>query len=252
MRRLREEIDSSDPAVVRAATILAAASPLDADRFWNVAFPAQRARRPPVLSLRATALVAVSLGSFAASAAVVPHLHAWNAPWAVIHEVTGPQANAAPVTAPREARPPPEAVRTESEIEATEDDMRTPSPPRVPPRAAKTPSRAAPTLRATNAAPKSAPAEVVQPDGESALMVEAVRALRRDRDPARALSLAETAMDRYPRGAQAEEAMALGMEAASATGDDATAHRLAERYLTSFRGGHFADRAQQIVSAPLR
>jgi hypothetical protein len=83
-------------------------------------------------------------------------------------------------------------------------------------------------------------------------MIDAVRALRRDRDPARALALAEFAMDRYPHGAQVEEAMALGMEAAKAAGDGAAARRLAERYLATFRMGHFADRAQQIISAPLR
>jgi len=85
-------------------------------------------------------------------------------------------------------------------------------------------------------------------DGESSLMVDAVRALRRDRDPARALALAQLALDRYPHGAQVEEATAIGMEAANAEGDSTTARRLAERYLTNFRSGRFADRALQIVS----
>ena len=83
-------------------------------------------------------------------------------------------------------------------------------------------------------------------------MLDAVRALRRDRDPVRALALAESALDRYPHGAQVEEAMALGMEAANAAGDGATAHRLAERYLATFRSGRFTDRAQQIVSVSQR
>jgi hypothetical protein len=87
---------------------------------------------------------------------------------------------------------------------------------------------------------------------ESALVVDAVRALRRDHDPRRARELAEEVLQRYPRGAQVEEAMAVAMEAASLDGDTATARRWAERYLETFGAGRFADRARDVLAASPR
>lgn len=258
MQRLREQVDSMDPAVRRAARILSSAAPLDADRFWNIQFPAHRSYRPGLPSLRAMALGAMTMGTFAASAAVIPRFHVGNVPWAASRAVARPRANSAPVadsSAPRDVAPGPDAVVREPAVAVPNEDA--PTAVRVPavgcaPSVVKTEAHS-PAARVAHPPAKGAPAEGNnQADGESSLIVDAVRALRRDRDPARALSLAELAMDRYPQGAQAEEAMALGMEAASAAGDDAAARKLAERYLASFRGGPFADRALQFVAAPLR
>jgi outer membrane protein assembly factor BamD (BamD/ComL family) len=83
-------------------------------------------------------------------------------------------------------------------------------------------------------------------------VVDAVRALRRDRDPKRAQTLAEEALQRYPRGAQLEEAMAVAMEAAAADGDASAAHHWAERYVDTFGAGRFADRARQVLAASSR
>jgi hypothetical protein len=297
MRRLRDQGDSSDPAVVRAAEILTCASPLDAERFWNRPLPARGTSRPPPLHLRTAAVLAMSFASLVASAAMLPHLHVWDVSWATTRAVTGPQASTVPVS------PPPRPLAVAAPVAsppAGVTPIALPSRPSVAsvlPRPAAVGQVAAPLL-ATAAAPAAANGAIaiVQPalalprpevagtapgiaapvdaratalvpenparipsratpalaDSESSLIIDAVRALRRDRDPARALSLAEVAMDRYPQGAQIEEAMALGMEAAKAAGDGAAARRLAERYLASFRTGHFADRAQQILSTPLR
>jgi hypothetical protein len=259
MRRLRDQIDSSDPSVVRAARLLASAPPLDGDRFWNLQLPAGGARRPSALPLRMAAVLAMSLGTFAASAAVVPHLHGWNVPWATARGIAGPPPVAPPVTPPVAARPAGVARVTAPEVgaprSAAAGEAWSPSP--VLPSAAKAPSRpSGPAQRVASVAvangAKAAPSDEAESGSESSLMVDAVRALRHDRDPARALSLAEVAMDRYPQGAQVEEAIALGMEAATAAGDPLTARKLAERYLAGFRTGQFADRAQQIVSAALR
>jgi RNA polymerase sigma-70 factor (ECF subfamily) len=89
-------------------------------------------------------------------------------------------------------------------------------------------------------------------EDESTLMVRAVRALRRDGDPARAQALAEQALQRFPHGAQVEEAMALVMEAASARGDATGAQRAATAYLARFRSGRFAERAQHLLASPAR
>jgi hypothetical protein len=89
-------------------------------------------------------------------------------------------------------------------------------------------------------------------DDESTLMVRAVRALRRDGDPARAQTLAAQALQRFPHGAQAEEAMALIMEAASARGDTSGAQHAASAYLARFGSGRFADRARRILVSPAK
>jgi hypothetical protein len=93
------------------------------------------------------------------------------------------------------------------------------------------------------------PPRHAQEQGESALLVSAVRALRREGDPARAQALAEESIQRYPHGAQVEEAMALVMEAASMRGDVPGARHAAQRYLETFRSGRFVDRAARILAA---
>ena len=77
-------------------------------------------------------------------------------------------------------------------------------------------------------------------------MFEAARALRRDRDPVRAGALLEDYFRRYPRGALAEEALAVAIEAAVARGD-ARAPALARRYLARYPGGHFRNVAERAL-----
>jgi Tfp pilus assembly protein PilF len=81
------------------------------------------------------------------------------------------------------------------------------------------------------------------------LIVSAIRALRREGDPRRALSLAEEAQRKYPRGIQTEEAMALSIEAAAACGESDTAQRWAKRYLERFPAGRFRELARRTVAA---
>ncbi len=59
-------------------------------------------------------------------------------------------------------------------------------------------------------------------------------------------------MQRYPHGAQLEEAMAVAMEAAVTEGDTSGARHWAERYLSAFGTGRFADRARQVLAASPR
>ncbi len=254
MRRLRDEIDSTDPTLARAAALLASRPPLDTDRMWGRALPPiePARRRRPVL--RVALVLAITFGSVVAGAATaLPQGTWWAEPWTVVHALIG-TGTQAPRPVPSHAAVDTHAAGAPGPVVAAEPAA-PPAPPEVAPPAAPLATPTAPVntgraMAANRAAQARAANDAARAaDGESALMLDAVRALRRDRDPARALSLAETALDRYPHGAQVEEAMALGMEAASAAGDGATARKLAERYLASFRAGRFTDRAQQIVSA---
>jgi hypothetical protein len=83
-------------------------------------------------------------------------------------------------------------------------------------------------------------------DAETGLLFEATRALRRDRDPARAAALLDDYFRRYPRGALGEEALAVAIEAAMAR-NDARAPALARRYLARYPKGHFRNAAERAL-----
>jgi outer membrane protein assembly factor BamD (BamD/ComL family) len=85
-------------------------------------------------------------------------------------------------------------------------------------------------------------------ESEASLVLQAVRALRRDGDPARANALAEEALRRYPHGAQAEEALVVLLKAAEARGDKPAAQRLARTYLATHPAGRFTDLAKRLAS----
>jgi hypothetical protein len=242
MKPLREQIASSDPAVARAAALVAAMRPLDPNRIRRPPAPIEARTRRAGLHTRVVFVVpALILASAVAGAATRPGtgwLRALGA-WARVTQPGSP----APTLAP--------APRTT----AAETTSRPPAPalPDVPPvvtAAPSSPPRAtAPPVRAAS---KSTRTTAVDAADESALVVEAVRALRRDHDPRRARELAEEALHRFPHGAQSEEATAVAMEGASGDGDTAAARRWAERYLASFGAGRFADRARDVLSAASR
>ncbi len=106
------------------------------------------------------------------------------------------------------------------------------APARVPEVAPPTPTPERP------AAAHARRARTAGEDGETRLLFDATRALRRDRDPQRAGALLDDYFRRYPRGALAEEALAVAIEAATARGD-ARARTLARRYLARYPSGQF-------------
>jgi hypothetical protein len=75
------------------------------------------------------------------------------------------------------------------------------------------------------------------------LVAAATRALRGDHDAARAQTLLEDYLRRYPGGLLAEEALALAVEAAAAH-DDARAARLGAEYLRRYPQGRFRGAAE--------
>jgi len=77
-----------------------------------------------------------------------------------------------------------------------------------------------------------------RPADDTGLVFEAMRALRREGQPAQAASLLDEYLRRHPNGSMAEEALALSIEAASARGD-ARAKDLVTQYFARYPNGHF-------------
>jgi hypothetical protein len=78
-------------------------------------------------------------------------------------------------------------------------------------------------------------------------VAEAVRALRKQRDPVRAQQLLDQYLRENPRGALAEDALALSIEAAAAR-KDPRASDYARRYLTRYPHGRFRSLAERVIS----
>jgi hypothetical protein len=111
------------------------------------------------------------------------------------------------------------------------------------------PLRHAPAPVAVRQEPKleAAPKPTDDPKDEPTMVATAMRALRRDHDPARAARLLDDYLVRWPDGALVEEALALGIEAARARGD-ARESTLAAEYLRRFPSGRFADAARRALA----
>jgi hypothetical protein len=107
-------------------------------------------------------------------------------------------------------------------------------------RRSRTPAPALAAPRATSATTRAA-AAVAQ---ERTEVLDALVALRRDHDPARAGALLDRYLAAHRRGALREEAIALATEAADARGDRAGAERLARAYEADYPRGRFLDFAR--------
>jgi hypothetical protein len=99
------------------------------------------------------------------------------------------------------------------------------------------------TVYAETSARADAPARAFQ-SSEKVLVFDAMRALRRERNPEQAAKLLNEYLRRYPHGSLAEEALALSIEAATAL-EDPKAKALADRYLTLYPTGRFRAAAER-------
>ena len=106
------------------------------------------------------------------------------------------------------------------------------------------------------APPESAPPEIVIAPAHRAravksedpsLVVSAIQALRQDGDPTRAARLLASYLRTHPRGALAEEAVALSIEAADARHSPA-ATAFAQRYLKEYPHGRFRPAAERALA----
>ncbi|HLK41641.1 MAG TPA: hypothetical protein VKU41_33060 [Polyangiaceae bacterium] len=243
MKRLREQTSSPDPAVARAASMLLAVRPLDTAQVHRRRLPFEAAPRARAVPMRVALVLALSLASAIAGAETV-HRAAWLRSWTGWRSSPG-QPVVSAVVAPA---PVVHAVAAAAKPAASTLDVAALPVAVASPAVTRGPSPASPRVAARSVIAASTASAAAD---ESSLMVDAVRALRRDRDPRRAASLAQEALQRSPHGPQVEEAMAVAMEAASADGDGAAAHVWAERYLAAFPAGRFADRARQVrVATP--
>jgi hypothetical protein len=91
-------------------------------------------------------------------------------------------------------------------------------------------------------AAKAASPEDLQP------LIDAIRALRVDRNPVRARALLTAYLDRYPRGELAEEALVTLIQAAAAH-HDSDVQMLAARYFKTYPRGTFRGSVEQALNA---
>jgi hypothetical protein len=195
-------------------------------------------RAPLVLRLAIVAGVLIGCGAFASAA--FGHWRGWMArvyerwvppaqvaaapqPNARAHERRPQQASPAPVGAPADEIASPEtttALAPSPTIVPSESREAIPAPPHA------------------RRAPSPAAGE------DTSVVLEAMRALRLERNPVRARVLLAKYLDRHPTGTLAEEALAMSIEAAVAH-HDADAAALGARYLTLYPTGPFHALARQ-------
>ena len=196
-------------------------------------------RRAPVLLRPLVAgLVLMSLGAIA-TAALRPALPRWvsRAVERVVDVVRPARSHVSSVDARRAPRP----VRVASASEVAVEPAATPAPAIA---AVQLPAPARPAAEAATISHVRRPVRADSREEETALLLDAMRALRRQHDPVRARVLLGRYLQEHPNGALAEEALAMSIEAAVAA-HDSDAPALARRYLRSYPSGPFRSVALQ-------
>jgi hypothetical protein len=226
MKRLREELESSDPTQRAGAALLAKVPPFELSatqrRRIRAELDAAHERRgfrwlKPAFALPVLLMVGVagaSIGQRWLRPATPQRVFEAEPAHALASQVqVVPVPHAATAVAPGELRP--EDLAAQSDVA---EAKRGPSP----------------SVHAADSGPGAA------------LMMEALQA-RRAGDSARAQELTAEYQRKYPNGALREEALAIAMESA-ASRNDASAARLAQRYLASFPHGRFRKQADQVLA----
>lgn len=235
IKPLRDAPDGADPLLLEAARLLCAVppltpSPLRKERV-RAALSRQRPKaawqRAPLLgALRPAVAFLLLLVLMAAASAMIGRR--------LLRHQSAPAPPAPPAPIVRAPMAP--------SIPAPPAGLWRPAPPpAAPPPAVPPPKHARP---ARLAAPRPEVPAAAPDNPEAALVLAAVKALRRDKDPERAGVLLDDYLRLYPRGALAEEALALAIEAAAARGDE-RAVELANEYLSRFPGGRFREVARR-------
>jgi hypothetical protein len=247
-QRLLEDPDvAADPNAAWAVGLLRGAEPYraPAGRKQRVQLRLGHVvRRRPSWLLR---LAVASVILFGGAAIVRASLGRWPG-WVTraYERVVGP--------APAARTAPARAHRTRYEApaiaQAHVDDSGEPEPAVAPPIVAPAvPERPAPRDVAPAPRPRRAPVAPAPAASEDTTPVSAaMRALRVDRNPARARALLARYLGEHPNGALAEEALALSIEAAIAHQDGDVA-ALANRYLRLYPEGSFQGLARQALAA---
>jgi hypothetical protein len=195
-------------------------------------------RRALVLRPAIAIVVLVGCGAVASAA-----LGRWPALMSdAYHRLLAPAPTPPPALVPPPVASPPGRSRrvAKTSPETLRPALPEPAPASVMARSAPKPARE-PMLTSRS---RRAPAPVATDDTTPVL--EAMRALRVEGNPARARGLLARYLDRNPRGTLAEEALAMSIEAAIAH-HDADAGALARRYLLRYPAGHFSALARRTL-----
>jgi hypothetical protein len=104
-----------------------------------------------------------------------------------------------------------------------------------------------PPTSAVHPAPKGSAHARPDSSEDATHVVEAIQALRTEKDPSRAQGLLSDYLKTHPNGVLSEDAMALSIEAASAQHDPRAAD-YARRYLAKFPQGKYRDLANRALA----
>jgi hypothetical protein len=224
-------------------------SPLRKQRVWAALMQAPPRRARPVFrALVGTgSLLLVLVGATAIASAARGHWPAWAVSAFGRLLPGGGHASTSLVAAAPESEAAPPSIHSR-------EPSNWKSAPTASAPAALAPAAPAPTA-AANPFPHIAGANGHRPNGarssagdDSRSVVAAIRALRKDRDPARARTLSRDYLTAHPRGALAQEALAISIEAAMVQRDP-EADALGRRYLQRYPGGAFSALARRATSA---
>lgn len=239
MKRLIDGAYSGDTAELRLAALVRSARPFRANPFRKrkVLLQMSRATSAPNPRYRKPALSAVVLAVLG-SAGIAGASYGWLRGGAV-----GPSEVAASAPAPKLSALPRHASTTPPEVAvpglASAEVASAPVSPAKPTEGAA-PRRSERTL---GNKPR------LKEEGEDpSEVLEAIRALRKQGDAARAQVLLDQYLKTHPAGALSEDALVLSIEAALARHDPRAAD-YARRYLKSFPKGRFRALAERVVAS---
>lgn len=276
MKRLREQHDSTDPSIARAAALLSRVEPTPDSpaRMRRIRRTLERPPKRYVLRLpRPIAILGVVMGIAATAAAgygvvqvvdsltehpreLKPGTHgSTNVAFGKVN-VTPGRADTPPTAKPQlETMAPPSWLRsaTETDEDIIPGGVTTGNPRPVGSAAspARTGSSAGP-LRGNGSRQPAAPSPSAQQHvaSEAQLVQQGLEALRKHNDPKQAAVYLERYRNEQPDGTLSEEALALSVEAASVSGDS-RAKGLAMEYLTRYPQGRFKEAARQALAKAL-
>lgn len=218
MKPLRDDRASLDRGEWLLSTLFEAVPKVESDPFAKRRILAGVSRRSSAARRRGvTAIIVVSTLSLATGAFATALIVQWQTPRAMTQTLTPQEL---PSKAPPKAPEP--LTRTE--------------PPR---------DTTAPKHRGSVSVPSLHPVATAGED--PTLVAKAISALRNEHNPARARQLLSRYLTTNPRGALAEEALALSIEAAVAM-QDPQVTRLARAYLASYPSGRHRALADHVIA----
>jgi hypothetical protein len=250
MNRLKDEGGADDPLLAEAAKLALSVHIAEAPRGLEQRLRAELlwpARRSSAWRLRPALAALLLFGLITAAGATA--VHYWRRQPARVDKAVAP-----PTSNPTKALK--EAPRVVAEVPSA-------TPAQLPALPAKRPAPSAKTSAPLSTQPRPTPPRELpppsepevsaplvaastpprrEPEAESLLVLNATRALQREHAPARALSLLEEYLRRFPDGDLLEESLALAIEAKSMQ-NDRGALAFARTYLQRFPAGRFREQA---------